>query len=43
MSPVESGNIEYHKSVAELHPNLVLKSEYLKDLDDVYPFNIIQV
>ena len=31
------GNIEYHQSVAERHPNLVLKFLYLKDLDDVDP------
>ena len=36
------GNIEYHQSVAERHPNLVLKCLYLKDLDDVDPFNIRQ-
>ena len=34
------GNIEYHQSVAEHHPNLVLKFAYLKDLEDVDPFNI---
>ena len=34
------GNLEYHQSVAERHPNLVLKFTYLKDLDDVDPFNI---
>ena len=33
-------NIEYHQSVAERHPNLVLKFSYLKDLEDVDPFNI---
>ena len=33
-------NIEYHQSVAERHPNLVLKFVYMKDLDDVDPFNI---
>ena len=33
-------NIEYHQSVVERHPNLVLKLLYLEDLDDVYPFNI---
>ena len=38
-----SGNLGYHQSVSEHHSNLVLKSAYLKDLDDVYPFNIIQV
>ena len=34
------GNIEYHQSVTERHPNLVLKILYFKDLNDVYPFNI---
>ena len=34
------GNIEYHQSVAERHLKLVLKFAYLKDLDDVEPFNI---
>ena len=34
------GNIEYHQSFAERHPNLVLKFGYLEDLDDVDPFNI---
>ena len=33
------GNLEYHQSVAERHPNLVLDFAYLKDLEDVYPFN----
>ena len=33
-------NLEYHQSVAERHPNLVLKFAYLKDLEDVNPFNI---
>ena len=33
-------NIEYHQSVAERHPNLDLKSAYLKDLEYVDPFNI---
>ena len=34
------GNIEYHQSVAEHHPNLVLKFEYLMYLEDVDLFNI---
>ena len=34
------GNLEYHQSVAERHPNLVLKFSYLKDLEDVDLFNI---
>ena len=33
-------SIEYHQSVAELHPNLVLNLAYLKDMDDVDPFHI---
>ena len=33
-------NLEYHQSVAERHPNLVLKFEYLKDLEGMDPFNI---
>ena len=36
-------NLEYHQSVAERHPNLVLKFAYMKDLDDVDPFNISRV
>ena len=34
------GNIEYHRLVAERHPNLELKFAYLKDMEDVDPFNI---
>ena len=37
------GNLEYHQLVAERQHNLVLKFDYLKDLEDVYPFNIIGV
>ena len=37
------GNIDYHLSVVEYQTNLVLKFAYLKDLDDVDPFNIIGV
>ena len=33
-------NIEYHQSVSEHHPNLEFQFSYLKDLDDVDPFNI---
>ena len=33
-------NIEYHQSVAERHPHLVLTFVYLKGLDDVDSFNI---
>ena len=35
--------MDYHQSVAEQHPNLVLKFVHLKDLEDVYTFNIILV
>ena len=34
------GNIENHQAVADFHPNLVLKFEYLKDLHNVDPLNI---
>ena len=34
------GNIEYHHSVSDHHPNLVMEFVYLKDLDDMDPFNI---
>ena len=33
-------NLDYHQSVSERHPNLVLKFAYLKDLEDVGPLNI---
>ena len=33
-------NLEYHQSVAERHPNLVLKCLSLKDLYDVNQYNI---
>ena len=36
-------HLEFHQSVVELHPHLVLKFAYLKDLDDVDPFNIIRL
>ena len=39
-SGLNLGNIEYHQSVTERHPNLVLEFAYLKDLEDVDPFNI---
>ena len=42
-SGLNLGNREYHQSVVERHPSLVLKFQYLKDLEDVYPFNIIGV
>ena len=32
--------IEYHQSVAESHPNLMLKFAHLKDMEDVDPLNI---
>ena len=33
-------NMDFHQSVAERHPNLVLKFSYLEVLDGIYPFNI---
>ena len=33
-------NMGYHQSGIEIHPNLVLKFAYLKDIYDVDPFNI---
>ena len=36
-------NLDYHHSVSEGHPNLVMKFVYLRDLDDVGVFNIIGV
>ena len=33
-------NLEYHQSVVEYHPSLVLKFVYLKDIEDMDPFNI---
>ena len=33
-------NLDYHQSVAERHPNLVLKFAYLKDMYDLDPFSI---
>ena len=33
-------NLNYHQSVVERQPNLVLKISYMKDLEDVDPFNI---
>ena len=33
-------NLEYHESVAEHYPNLVLKFSCLKDMEDVDTFNI---
>ena len=37
------GDLEYHQSVAERHPNFVLKCSYLKDLEYADTFNIIGV
>ena len=34
------GNMDYHQSAAERHPNLGLKFACMKDLDGVDPFNI---
>ena len=39
-SGLNLGNLEYHQSVAERHPNLVLKFDYLKDMEDTDTFNI---
>ena len=36
-------NLDYHQSVEELQSNLVFKFAYLKDLDDVDPFNVCGV
>ena len=33
-------NLDFHQSVEECHPNLVLKFSYLDYLDDVDPINI---
>ena len=33
------GNLDYHQSVAEHHPNLVLKFAYMKDLYDADPLS----
>ena len=30
-------NLEYQQAVADRHPNIVFKFDYLKDLDDVDP------
>ena len=37
------GNLEYRQSVAENHPNVLLKFAYMKDLDNMEPFNIRRV
>ena len=34
------GNIDYHQSVADIHPNLVLKFDYMKDMENMDTFNI---
>ena len=36
-------NLEHHQLVAECHPNLEWKFSYLKDLEDMDPFNICGV
>ena len=33
-------NLEYQQAVTDRHPNIVFKFDYLKDLDDVDPWNI---
>ena len=33
------GNMDYHQSVADCHPNLVLQFLHLKDLDNMDSFN----
>ena len=33
-------NLDFRQSVEDFHPNLVVKFAYLKDLSDVYPFNV---
>ena len=37
---LNEGNLNYHQSVVQRHPNLVLKFAYLKDLNYLDPFNI---
>ena len=37
------GNMDFHQSVALLHPNLVLKFPHLKDIDDVDPLDISEI
>ena len=37
---LNEGNLEYHRSVANRHANLLLKCEYLKDMENVDPLNI---
>ena len=39
-SGLNLGNLEYHQSVPERYPNLVLKFVYVKDLEYVDPFNV---
>ena len=39
-SGLNLGNMDYQQSVADLHPNLVLKFAYFKNLDNVDPFKI---
>ena len=40
VSRLNLGNVYYHRSVVECHPNLMLNFSYLKDLDEVDIFNI---
>ena len=42
-SGLNFGNMFYHQSVAEIHPNLVLKFPYLKGIDNAHPLNISRV
>ena len=37
---LNEGNLEYHRSVSNRHANLLLKCEYLKDMENVDPLNI---
>ena len=39
-SRLDSGNLNYHQSVAERHPNLLIKFLHLKDIYGVHPVNI---
>ena len=37
---LNKGNLDYHQSFAERHPNFVLKFAYFKNLNNMDPFNI---
>ena len=39
-SELNLGKMYYRQSVTERHPNLVLRIMFLKDLDDLDPFNV---